>query len=52
MPLASVTTTWYSVPEAGRALLLIVSVAVVAPLIPEPLLTLLKVLPPSVDTCH
>ncbi len=51
-PLASVTTTLYSVPDAGSELLPMVSVAVVAPLIPEPLLTLLKVFPPFVDTCH
>src|SRR5438132_1096440 len=38
-PLASVTTTLYSVPDAGSELLPMVSVAVVAPLIPEPLLT-------------
>src|SRR6266851_1592809 len=50
--LASVTTTWYSVPDAGRELLLMVSMPVVAPLIPEPLLRLLKLFPPLVDTCH
>src|SRR5437588_520732 len=38
-PLASVTTTLYSVPDAGKELLPMVSVAVVAPLVPEPLLT-------------
>ena len=34
-PLASVTTTSYSVPDAGRELLAMVRVAVAAPLIPE-----------------
>src|SRR6266851_5229055 len=35
-PLASVTTTLYSVPDAGSGLLLMVRVAVLAPPIPAP----------------
>ena len=51
-PLASTINTLYSVPDAGSELLPMVSAAVVAPLIPELLLTLLKVFPPFVDTFH
>ncbi len=51
-PLASVIVTSYSAPETGKELPRMVSVAVVEPLIPEPSLRLLNVLPPSVEPFH